>query len=437
MGDNNSFLGVNRAMNEHGRAELIHVACCVAGGGPAGIMLGFLLARAGVDVLVLEKHGDFLRDFRGDTVHPSTLEVMHELGLLDELLQRPHQQAHQLTGYVGGQSVTVADFAHLPTRCRFIAFMPQWDFLDFLAEHGRRYDGFHLRMQAKVTELIEEGDQVVGVRAETSDGPLEVRAALVVGADGRHSTVRAQAGLQVEDVGAPIDVLWMRLPRGPSDPDQPVGRFDRGRILVMINRGDYWQCGFVIPKGHFDDLRQKGLESFREVIAGIAPFVQDRVANIQDWEDIKLLTVVVDRLRKWYRPGLLCIGDSAHAMSPIGGVGINLAVQDAVAAANILSDPLRKNRVTTEDLHMVQRRRVFPTYLTQRLQVYIQDRVISRVLASQQQLSLPLTLRLLGRLPILRRIPARIIGIGFRPEHVKSPDVSRLSTPSGNRSTAA
>jgi 2-polyprenyl-6-methoxyphenol hydroxylase-like FAD-dependent oxidoreductase len=398
----------------------LEVRCCVAGGGPAGMMLGFLLARAGVDVLVLEKHGDFLRDFRGDTVHPSTLEVMHELGLLDEFLKRPHQEARQLTGYVGGEQVTVADFSHLPTRCRFIAFMPQWDFLNFLAEQGRRYPALHVKMRAQVTGLVEEGGQVVGVRAQTPDGPLEVRAELVVGADGRHSTVREQAGLQVEDVGAPIDVLWMRLPRRPGDPSQPAGRFDRGRILVMIDRGDYWQCGFVIPKGAFEDIRRRGLESFRAEIAAIAPFVQDRVGELRDWDEVKLLTVVVDRLRRWYRPGLLCIGDAAHAMSPVGGVGINLAVQDAVAAANLLADKLREGRVTVRDLQDVQRRREPPTRLTQRAQVFIQDRIISRVLGARRQIGLPLPLRLLRWFPVLRRIPARLIGIGVRPEHVRS-----------------
>jgi 2-polyprenyl-6-methoxyphenol hydroxylase-like FAD-dependent oxidoreductase len=411
--------------NTAGAGESVQVRCCVAGGGPAGMMLGFLLARAGVDVLVLEKHADFLRDFRGDTVHPSTLQVMHELGLLDEFLKRPHQEARQLTGYVGGEPVQVADFSHLPTRCHFIALMPQWEFLDFLEENGRKYPGFRVKMRAEVTDLLEEGERVVGVRAKTPEGPLEVRAGLVVGADGRHSTVRARAGLKVQDIGAPIDVLWLRLSRHPGDPDQPAGRFERGRILVMINRGDYWQCGYIIPKGTIDEIRRKGLESFREAIAGIAPFVRDRVGELRDWDDIKLLTVVVDRLRRWYRPGLLCIGDSAHAMSPVGGVGINLAIQDAVATANLLAGPLRQGRVTTDDLRKVQRRREFPTRLTQRTQVFIQERIISRVLAGRGQLPLPLPLRRLRRFPRLQRIPARLVGIGVRPEHVKSPEVGR------------
>ena len=403
--------------------ELPPVRCCIAGGGPAGLMLGFLLARAGVETLVLEKHADFLRDFRGDTIHPSTLELMDELGLLTDFLARPHQEATELTGWVGDATVTVADFRHLPTRCRFIAFMPQWDFLDFLAERGRRYPTFHLRMQAEVTDLIEEGGRVAGVRATTPHGPLEVRAALVVAADGRHSTVRAGAGLQVEDLGAPMDVLWLRLPRRPDDPHNPLGRFDRGRVFVMLDRGDYWQCALLIPKGSWDAVRQRGLEAFRDTVATVAPFLRDRVGELRSWEDVKLLTVVVDRLRRWYRPGLLCIGDAAHAMSPIGGVGINLAIQDAVAAANLLASPLRSGTVTVADLRRVQGRRAWPTRLTQRLQVLVQDRVIRRVLGSRRPVTLPWPLRLLRRFQVLRRLPARLIGIGVRPEHVRTPDV--------------
>jgi 2-polyprenyl-6-methoxyphenol hydroxylase-like FAD-dependent oxidoreductase len=403
----------------------MHVPCCIAGGGPAGMMLGYLLARAGVDVLVLEKHGDFLRDFRGDTVHPSTLEVMHELGILEDFLKRPHQEARQLTGHVAGVEVTVADFTHLSTHCRFVALMPQWDFLDFLAENARHYPAFHLRLDADVTELIEEEGTVVGVRAETPDGPLNVRASLVVGADGRHSTVRERAGLKVEELAAPIDVLWMRLPRRPSDHRQPLGFFERGRVFVMLDREDYWQCAYVIRKGNLEEIRSRGLEAFRRDVAQIAPFLQDRVAELRDWNDVKLLTVMVDRLHKWYRPGLLCIGDAAHAMSPIGGVGINLAIQDAVAAANILGEPLRQDRLVISDLQKVQRRRAMPTRLTQWLQIFIQDRVISRVLANAKQQSVPWPVKLLRAWPVLRRIPARLVGIGFRPEHVHTPDVSR------------
>ena len=398
----------------------VSVRCCVAGGGPAGIMLGLLLARAGVDVLVLEKHADFLRDFRGDTIHPSTLEVMHELGLLEDLLKLPHQKAPRLTARVGGLALTVADFTHLPTRCGFIAFMPQWDFLNFLAERSARYPTFTLRMQTDVTGLIEEAGGVVGLQATTPDGPLEVRANLIVGADGRHSVVRVEAGLKVDEFGAPMDVLWFRLSRRPGDPEDPVARFEMGRILIMLNRGDYWQCGFVIPKGSFEQLQERGLPAFRDGLAQLAPFAAARVGEIQNWAALKLLTVQVDRLPRWYRPGLLCIGDAAHAMSPIGGVGINLAIQDAIAAANLLAAPLRAGRLTTEHLRAVQRRRELPTRITQRVQVIVQNRVIKRVLGGGK-FSPPFIIRLIARFPFLSRIPARLIGIGFRPEHVKTP----------------
>jgi 2-polyprenyl-6-methoxyphenol hydroxylase-like FAD-dependent oxidoreductase len=375
-------------------------------------------------VVVLEKHADFLRDFRGDTIHPSTLEVMHELGLLDDLLKLPHQEARELHGLIGDFDVPVAEFAHVPARCKFIALMPQWDFLDFLSERARRYPSFRLRMKAEVTDLLEDDGRVVGVRATTPEGPLEVRAELTVGADGRHSTVRQRAGLEVVDLGAPMDVLWMRLSRHEGDPEYPLGRVDRGRILVMIYRGDYWQCGYVIAKGGIDEIRGKGLGAFREAIVDIAPFLNDRVGELTDWDQVRLLTVAVDRLARWYRPGLLCIGDSAHAMSPVGGVGINLAIQDAVAAANLLAGPLRDGRVTLDDLRRVERRRVLPTRLTQRAQIFIQDRAIGRVLSGGRKIeSLPWQLRLLKRWPILRRIPARLIGIGFRPEHVRTPEV--------------
>jgi 2-polyprenyl-6-methoxyphenol hydroxylase-like FAD-dependent oxidoreductase len=384
------------------------------------MMLGLLLARAGVDVLVLEKHADFLRDFRGDTIHPSTLEVVHELGLLDDLLKLPHQKAPQLNGYFGGLALTIADFSHLSVRCPYIAFMPQWDFLNFLTKHAARYPTFKLRMQAEVTGLIEEGERVVGLRATTPEGPLEVRASLVVGADGRHSIVRTQAGLRVDEIGAPMDVLWFGLSRRPTDPEASMGRFDIGRIFITMNRGDYWQCGFVIPKGSVEQLRAKGLPAFRDSVARLAPFAADRVGELQDWNAIKLLTVKVDRLTQWYRPGLLCIGDAAHAMSPVGGMGINLAIQDAVAAANLLAAPIRAGQVTTEDLRRVQQRRMLPTRLTQRMQLFIQNRVIRRVLSSTDRLTPPLAVKFLARFPFLRRIPARLIGIGVRPEHVRT-----------------
>jgi 2-polyprenyl-6-methoxyphenol hydroxylase-like FAD-dependent oxidoreductase len=400
--------------------DKMSVRCCIAGGGPAGIMLGLLLARAGVDVVVLEKHADFLRDFRGDTIHPSTLEVMHELGLLEDLLKLPHQKAPRLYGHVGGLKLTIADFTHLPTHCRFIAFMPQWDFLNFLAERGARYPTFTLLMKAEVTGLIEEAGRVVGLHASTPDGPLEVQADLVVGADGRHSVVRTRAGLEVHELGAPMDVLWFRLSRRPGDPEETMGRFDVGRIFIMLNRGASWQCGFVIPKGTLQQLQERGLPAFRNSVAQLAPFAADRVGELLDWDAVKLLTVRIDRLPRWYRAGLLCIGDAAHAMSPIGGVGINLAIQDAVAAANALADPLRTGRLAAEHLGLVQQRREWPTRLTQRMQIFIQNRVITRVLRSPDALSPPRSVRLLARFPLLSRIPARLIGIGIRPEHVRT-----------------
>lgn len=382
------------------------------------MMLGFLLARAGVDVLVLEKHADFLRDFRGDTIHPSTLELMYELGILEEFLKRPHQEIRQLAGQVGSESFVMADFTHLPTHCQFLALMPQWDFLDFVAEQGRRYPGFHLKMRAEVTDLIEENGTVVGVRAKTPDGPLEIRANLTVGADGRHSIVRERAGLEVVNLGAPMDVMWMRISRRPSDGEQTFGHVERGKVLVMLNREDYWQCAFVIPKGAAEEVRERGMAAFQQEIAGLAPFLRDRVGELRDWDQVSLLTVAVDRLSSWSKTGLLCIGDAAHAMSPIGGVGINLAIQDAVAAANLLALPLARGTPSDEDLRMVQRRRTFPTKATQWMQLAVQNNVIRRVLGGGKPIKMPWVFRLLKIWPFLRRIPARIVGVGFRPEHV-------------------
>ena len=403
--------------------ETLRTRCCIAGGGPAGMMLGFLLARMGVDVVVLEKHADFLRDFRGDTIHPSTLEIMYELGILDEFLKRPHQEVRQLAGQIGSETVAIADFTHLPTHCKFLGLMPQWDFLNFIAEQARRYPSFHLRMEAEVTAIVEEAGKVLGVKAKTPEGELEVLADLTVGADGRHSVVRERAGFSMLNLGAPMDVLWMRMSRHPTDPDQTFGRFDSGRILVFLNREDYWQTAYVIPKGKADELRQQGLPAFRQELVRLAPFLQDRVDELHEWDDIKLLTVAVDRLSRWFRPGLLCIGDAAHAMSPIGGVGINLAIQDAVATANILGERLRQGTVSLGDLQAVQRRRTFPTRATQRMQVIVQNNVIRRVLGSTKPIRPPWPVKLLGRWKFLRRIPARVVGMGFRPEHVKTPEV--------------
>jgi len=404
--------------------ETITTRCAIAGGGPAGMMLGFLLARAGVGVVVLEKHGDFLRDFRGDTIHPSTLDVMYELGLLEEFLKRPHQEVNELRGLIGDDLVVLADVKHLPTHCKFIALMPQWDFLDFLADHAKRYPGFSLRMKADVDELLFEGDKVVGLRATTPDGDLEVRADLVVGADGRHSTVRNRAGLQVEDIGAPMDVLWMRLSKRPEDGTQLLGRILPGRLFVMIDRGDYCQCAYVIPKGGFEAIRSKGLDAFRKSLVEINPALADRVQELASWDDIKLLTVVIDRLKRWYRDGLLCIGDAAHAMSPVGGIGINVAIQDAVAAGNILGPALRAGPVPESVLAAVQRRREWPMRMTQGLQVVVQNLVIRNVLQLQKQPRAPFLVKLLNWFPVFRRIPGRIIGMGFRPEHVRTPEVA-------------
>ena len=397
---------------------MVTAQCCIAGGGPAGMMLGYLLARAGVDVVVLEKHGDFLRDFRGDTVHPSTLEVMRELGLLEAFLQLPHRKVERLGGQFGERAFVFADFTTLRTACPYLVFMPQWDFLDFLAEQGRRYRGFRLMMKTEARGLLERDGAVVGVRADTEAGPVTIEAPLVVGCDGRHSTIRAAAGLAVRDIGAPMDVLWMRVSRRPGDGEDILGYFDAGRIFIMINRGDYWQCGFVIPKGTADERRRRDIAEFRREILKIVPWLGDRVDELASWNEVSLLTVSLDRLQKWYRKGLLCIGDAAHAMSPVGGVGINLAIQDAVAAANVLAEPLRDGRVEESHLLRIQMRRMWPTVATQALQRAIQNRVISRVLAGGTAPRAPFAIRLTDRFAALRGIPARVIGIGVRPEHV-------------------
>ncbi len=393
------------------------------------MILGYLLARAGVDVVVLEKHADFLRDFRGDTIHPSTLEVMHELGLLEDFLKRPHQEMRQIGGQIGDDFVIMADFSHLPTQCKFIAFMPQWDFLDFVAEHGKQYSNFRLQMQAEAIDLIEDQGKIVGVLANTPDGRVEIYADLVIGADGRHSILREKAELEIQSFGAPMDVLWFRMTRRDTDDEQTLGRITQGRMMVTLNRGDYWQCAYLIRKGDFEQIKNRGLEAFRADIVAVAPFLRDRTDELKGWEQIKLLTVLVDRLQKWYRPGLLCIGDAAHAMSPIGGVGINLAIQDAVATANLLGERLSRGTVSIADLQRVQFRRELPTRITQTAQVFIQNRLIRQILGSDEQIQLPWILRVLMRWPFLRRIPARLIGIGFRPEHVSRIFVAEAQGP--------
>jgi 2-polyprenyl-6-methoxyphenol hydroxylase-like FAD-dependent oxidoreductase len=390
--------------------------CVIAGGGPAGLVSGYWLARAGIDVVVLEKHADFLRDFRGDTIHPSTMDALAELGLLEAFLALPHQEVRYAEGEIGGERVRLADFTRLPTRCKFIAFIPQWDFLDFMAARAREYPGFTLAMEAEAVDLLREGDRVVGVCATAASGPASIRADLVIAADGRHSTLRRAAGLEVEDFAAPMDVLWFKLARRPDDQSAVLGRIEAGQALIMLDRGDYWQCALVVRKGTAETVKAQGLEAFRSRVARLAR--RPSADEIQSLDEVKLLTVRVDRLQRWHKPGLLCIGDAAHAMSPVGGVGINLAIQDAIATANLLVEPLRQGRVTEDDLNRVQKRRSFPTWATQRFQIAVQNRVIDPVLRSSTTPRPPWIARLLQRLPALQGIPARLIGIGFRPEHV-------------------
>jgi 2-polyprenyl-6-methoxyphenol hydroxylase-like FAD-dependent oxidoreductase len=399
----------------------IRTKCCVAGGGPAGIMLGFLLARAGVDVVVLEKHADFLRDFRGDTVHPSTLRVLKDLGLLEDFLKLPHRKIHELEALIGDTPEKVANFSGLPSDCDFVAMMPQWDFLSFLAKRGAEFKAFRLMMNTTAESLVEEGDKVVGVRASGEDAAITIKADLVVAADGRHSTLRRASGLRTDDLGAPMDVLWFRLDRRDADGEGLLARMDAGRIVIEIDRGDYWQCADVIAKGSFEAVRARGFERFKSELRALGGIFDDRVDALTGFDDVKLLTVAVDRMRRWHRPGFLAIGDAAHAMSPIGGVGINLAVQDAVAAANRLAVPLRENRATEADLRAVQRRRLFAARAIQAAQVAIQNRIIGPALTRGGPARPPLLFRLLNRFPPLRRLAGRVIGLGVRPERVRAP----------------
>jgi 2-polyprenyl-6-methoxyphenol hydroxylase-like FAD-dependent oxidoreductase len=396
--------------------EKLQTRCVIAGGGPAGMMVGYLLARAGVRVIVLEKHADFFRDFRGDTIHPSTLQLMNELGLLDEFLKQPHQEVKQLRAVVNGHAVPIADFSKLPTRCKFIAFMPQWDFLNFLSAHARALPSFQLLMQHEVVDLVFDQERVTGVRAKTPRGEVEIHADLIIGADGRHSIIQKRAGLERQEFGVAIDVLWMRISKRKNDPQQTLGFFQQRRLLVLLDRGDYWQCGFVIPKGDFDVIKTSGLRQLQSEIVSFAGFLRDRIAELDDWSKIKLLTVQINRLRHWCRDGLLCIGDSAHAMSPAGGVGINLAIQDAVAAANLLAGKLRAGPVSIDDLRRVQTRREWPTRIIQAMQVFVHRHVVTGR-TSKRKDSLPFVVRLLKWFPVLRQIPARFIGLGPRPEH--------------------
>ena len=384
------------------------------------MMTGYLLARAGVDVVVLEKHADFNRDFRGDTIHPSTLDLTHELGLLDEFLKLPHQEIPRLSGIFNGHLVPMADFSRLPTHCKFIAFMPQWDFLNFFAAKAKRFPSFALQMQNEVIDLIFDQERVAGVRVKTPDGERDFRADLVIGADGRHALTHTRASFEIQELGVPIDVLWMHISKREGDPEQLFGFFHHGKLLVLINRDTYYQAGFVIPKGGIETIKQRGLRALHRDIVALAPFLRDRIAELDDWSKIKLLTVQINRLRKWYREGLLCIGDSAHAMSPAGGVGINLALQDAVATANLLAAKLKAGPVSVADLRLVQKRREWPTRVIQAMQVFIHRRVVTGR-ESRSSNSLPILLKLLQWFPAFRSLPARLIGVGPRPEHIRSP----------------
>jgi 2-polyprenyl-6-methoxyphenol hydroxylase-like FAD-dependent oxidoreductase len=385
------------------------------------MMLGYLLGRAGIDVVVLEKHADFFRDFRGDTVHPSTLQVMDELGLIDGFLKLPHQRLQKMDGLFGGTPVRIADLSRLRTKYPFIAFMPQWDFLNFLREAGQRFASLKVMMNTEAVDLIRRGETIAGVRANTPDGIVDIEADLTIACDGRHSTVRERAGLEVEEIGAPMDVLWFRVGRKANETENMFARVEPGKMMITFDRGDYWQCAYVIAKGQYDAVKARGLQALLDDVVRMAPILKSGIADVKSFEDVKLLTVAINRLARWTRPGLLLIGDAAHAMSPVGGVGVNLAVQDAVATANLLADKMQHGCPSEDELDAVRRRREFPVKMTQRMQMIVQNNIISGALqGGDRSLKVPLIVRLITALPWLQGIPARLLALGVRPEHVQS-----------------
>ena len=385
------------------------------------MVAGLLFARAGVSTTVLEKHGDFLRDFRGDTVHPSTLRLFSELGLLDRLLQRPHNKVYGIGGTIGSRQLTIADFSHFDPRWNFTALMPQWEFLDFVADEARAHPHFQLIMNAEATGLLNGEERVTGVVYRHEGGERELRTRLVIAADGRRSILRTEAGLPLRTLGAPIDVFWFRVPKQPTPDNKTTGIFVAGRIMVLLDRGDYWQCAYVFPKGSEETVKARGLDAFRQEVAQVAPVLAGEVKAVASWDDVRLLTVALDRLECWHKPGLLIIGDAAHAMSPVGGVGINVAIQDAVAAANLLAERMAEGEPVDGLLGKVRKRRLLQVRLIQRFQKLAQDRIITPLLGRSTQFEPPLLLRMLNRYPLLRRIPAAFLGFGPRPEHIRSP----------------
>ncbi len=411
------------SFSEQPARRTIKTRCCIVGGGPAGMMLGYLLGRAGIETIVLEKHADFFRDFRGDTVHPSTLQVMDELGLIDGFLKLPHQELQKMDGQFGGSSIRIADLSRLNAKYPFVAFMPQWDFLNFLRERGKRFPSLKVMMNADATDLVWSGETVAGVKADTPEGPVEIRADLTVACDGRHSIVREKARLEIKEIGAPMDVLWFRAGKAKDESESVFARVETGKMMVTFDRGDYWQCAYVIAKNQYDAVKARGLDALRDEIVRLAPVLKSGISDVKTWDDVKLLTVAINRLKRWTRPGLLCIGDAAHAMSPVGGVGVNLAVQDAVATANLLAAKLAKGCPPETELDAVRRRREFPVWMTQRMQVVVQNNIISAALnPGDAPLQAPIFARVINAVPWLQGITARFIGLGVRPEHVHSPE---------------